>query len=442
MKLSYNWLNDFADFNTIPFAKLHEKISLSICEVDSVTEYNQFLETIVVAKILETKKHPDADKLTICQADLGAIKLQIVTAASVQVGDIVPLAMIGTVLLDGKIIGEGKLRGIDSFGMFCSEKELGLAEESSGLMLLPNDSILGSSLRKVLEMEDKILLIDNKSITHRPDLWSHFGFARELAAQLNIPLKFNPFEAKFSYSEITSPTVIENKNAHSYFAVNIENVKIAASLRKFSSRLQRCGIKSINNIVDVSNYVMLEMGQPTHFFDREKLGTISLSVEFAKDKEALALLDKTVKELNSNILTIRNNSEAVAIAGIMGGEDSAISNSTKNIILESACFRRENIRKSIQITKIRTEAAMRYEKGLDSSSSMPLINRSLQLLKENGCGDFSASKPAGFESVKKIKMIETSFDFINQKLGTVFEEKIILDILHRLNFSVKEIESK
>ncbi|HMZ65848.1 MAG TPA: phenylalanine--tRNA ligase subunit beta, partial [Leptospiraceae bacterium] len=209
MKLSYNWLNDFADFKSISFEKIYEKISLSICEVDEVSEYREHLATILYAKVVEVKKHPDADKLSVCVADIGSKKLQIVTGAKVNEGEIVPLAMIGTKFPDGKEIQEGKLRGVDSFGMFCSEKELGLSEESSGLMKLAADTKLGVSLRQILDSEDKIILIDNKSITHRPDLWSHFGFARELAAQLGIPIRFNPFESSFSFSNDSSPIVVE-----------------------------------------------------------------------------------------------------------------------------------------------------------------------------------------------------------------------------------------
>lgn len=437
MKLSYNWLNDFADFKSISFEKIYEKISLSICEVDEASEYREHLTTILSAKVLEAKKHPDADKLSICVADIGTKKLQIVTGAQVSEGDIVPLAMIGTVFPDGKQINEGKLRGVDSFGMFCSEKELGLAEESSGLMKLAADTKLGVSLRQILDSEDKIILIDNKSITHRPDLWSHFGFARELAAQLGIPIRFNPFESSFSFSNNASPTVIKNQNAHSYFASFVKGFTIQESIPKIKDRLLRCGIKSINNVVDISNYVMLEMGQPTHFFDKAKLGEVSLEVSFAKEKEKIALLDKTTKELDGNILIIRNSGTPVAMAGVMGGEESAISNSTEEAVLESAVFKREDVRKTIRTTGIRTESAVRYEKGLDSHSSLPVISRSLILLKENGCPNLSASKPDGFEHKKERQEIKTSFTFINEKLGTIFEQKVIVDILERLGFQTK-----
>jgi len=440
MKLSYNWLNDFADFKSVPFEKIFEKINLSICEVDDVSEYREHLSTIVSAKVVEVNKHPDADKLSVCVADIGTKKIQIVTGAQVAEGEIVPLAMIGTVFPDGKEIKEGKLRGVDSFGMFCSEKELGLSEESSGLMKLAPDTKLGVSLRILLDSEDKILLIDNKSITHRPDLWSHFGFARELAAQLGIKVKYDPFDTEFSFSNEPSPKVFENDNAHSYFAASVKGFEIKESIPKIKDRLLKCGIKSINNVVDISNYVMLEMGQPTHFFDKAKLGEVALEVKFARDKDKIALLDKTTKELESSILVISNSGVPVALAGVMGGEESAISNSTTEAILESAVFKREDVRKTIRVTGIRTESAVRYEKGLDSHSSIPVINRALELLKENGCPKLTASKPAGFEHKKEKQEIKTTFTFLNAKLGTIFEKKVIVDILQRLGFHVSTKE--
>ncbi|MBP9165209.1 MAG: phenylalanine--tRNA ligase subunit beta [Leptospiraceae bacterium] len=440
MKLSYNWLNDFADFKSIPFEKIYEKISLSICEIDDVSEYREHLSTIVSAKVVEVKKHPDADKLSVCVADIGTRKIQIVTGAQVAEGEIVPLAMIGTVFPDGKEIKEGKLRGVDSFGMFCSEKELGLSEEATGLMKLAASTKLGVSLRQLLDSEDKIILIDNKSITHRPDLWSHFGFARELAAQLGIKIKYDPFETEFLFSNDLSPKVFENDNAHSYFAANVKGFTIKDSIPKIKDRLLKCGIKSINNVVDISNYVMLEMGQPTHFFDKAKLGDVAIEVKYAKNKDKISLLDKTERELDSAILVISNAGVPVAIAGVMGGDTSAISNTTIEAILESAVFKREDVRKTIRATGIRTESAVRYEKGLDSHSSLPVINRSLELLKENGCPALTASKPAGFEHKKEKQEIRTTFTFLNAKLGTIFEKKVIVDILQRLGFHVSTKE--
>lgn len=436
MKLSYNWLNDFADFNSVPFEKLLEKINLSICETDDVYEYMPHLSTIVAAKILEAAKHPDADKLTVCTADIGSEKLQIVTGAKVSVGDIVPLAKIGTIFPDGKEIKEGKLRGVDSFGMFCSEKELGLAEDSSGLYQLPSDSKLGQSLREILGFEDKIFDIDNKSITHRPDLWSHFGFARELAAQLDLKIKHTPFDSKFSFTGKNKATVIENKNAHSYFASILTGIEIKESIPKIKNRLTRCGVRAINNVVDVSNYIMLEMGQPTHFFDKAKLETISLEVDYGKESEKIKLLDGTERELSPSQLLIRNAGKPVALAGVMGGEETAISSTTKESVLESAVFKREDIRKTIRTTGIRSEASVRYEKGQDSFLSLPVINRSLNLLKENGCPNLEASEQAGFEHKKSDVVIQTTFSFINQKLGKDFDTKTVIHVLERLGFAL------
>ncbi|MCE9499491.1 MAG: phenylalanine--tRNA ligase subunit beta [Leptospira sp.] len=436
MKLSYDWLNDFVELKSIPMETILDKINTSVCEIDSAEENMPHLRSIVAVKVESIEKHPDADRLSVCIVSDGKKKLTVVTAATgLEKEDLLPLALPGTTL-NGQQIKVNVLKGIESFGMFCSEKDLGFSEDNSNVFRMDKLSKLGSDLLTLFALNDIILTIDNKSITHRPDLWSHFGFARELSAQLRLPLKFNPFDSVFSFELKEDISVIENQNAHSYFASLIKNVRISASDFKIKSRLERCGIRSINNVVDVSNYVMLEMGQPTHFFDRKKFRNIRIEVSFAKEKEKISLLDGSEKELNERILLIRNEGQPVAIAGIMGGSESSVSESTDELVLESAVFKREDIRKSSKETGIRSEAAMRYEKGLDSHSSLPVIARSLLLLKENGCENISATAPVGFDNASGKKFqISTTFSFICRKIGKQIQNNDILDILSRLGFS-------
>ncbi|HMV81156.1 MAG TPA: phenylalanine--tRNA ligase subunit beta, partial [Leptospiraceae bacterium] len=218
MKLSYSWLNDFADFESLSFDRILHRISLSVCEVDNVEEYFSELENIICAEIISIEKHPDADRLNVCRVNAGRSEIQLVSGASnLKAGMKVPLALPGTVI-GGKKIEEAELKGIRSSGMLCSEKELGLSADHSGVMSLPGEAKIGESLRSILNLKDRILVIDNKSITHRPDLWSHFGFARELAAQLSLPLKFNPFESKFAFSGKSDKLVKKTEHAHSYYA--------------------------------------------------------------------------------------------------------------------------------------------------------------------------------------------------------------------------------
>lgn len=443
MKLSLDWMNDFAPLKEVGLDAILKKIAISVCEIDGSDPFRPELDFIKIVKIESLEKHPSADKLQIAQVTNGSVKSQIVTGATnVKVGDLVPLAMPGAKLGDKEIL-ESELRGVKSSGMLCSEKELSLAEESDGVWILNGleGAEIGKSIRTFLHYDDIIFEVDNKSITHRPDLWNHFGFARELASQLKLPIRFNPFESLWNFDlNISLPKVLENQHAHSYYASSIQGISIFPSKRKFQARLQKCGIRTINNVVDVSNYVMLEMGQPTHFFDKKFLegqGGISLEVSFAKKGESFPLLDESSPSLEDEILLIRNQGKPVAIAGVMGGKESAVQNGTTEIVMESAVFARERVRKSIRLTGIRSDSSVRYEKGLEATTTLPVIRRALNLLKENGCSELKASEPVGFlHTPHKEVHIHTDIHFINAKLGVELSKGDVTDILERLHFSV------
>ncbi|MCW7507628.1 phenylalanine--tRNA ligase subunit beta [Leptospira levettii] len=438
MKLSVDWLNEFTPLSQIPFESVLEKINTSICEIDDVEDFKSHLTSVITVKIKSLEKHPNAEKLQTTIATDGSKDYQIVTAATnVNVGDIVPLALPGT-KLDGKEILDSELRGVRSQGMYCSEKELGMALESSGVLIFPKDTTLGISVRKYFLWEDTILTIDNKSITHRPDLWSHFGFARELASQLQIPLNSFPLQADTKWESGNEGLTVEtSEHAHAYYVTSIQNVNITTSIPKIKSRLEKCGIRSINNVVDVSNYLLLELGQPTHFFDRSKLQSTSFTVSKSKDGESFALLDDTSPSLPGNILLIQNGSTPVALAGVMGGKDSAVTDGTKNIVMESAVFKREDVRFTIRKTNIRTESAVRYEKGLDSYTCLPVMKRAVQLLKENGNPNAKVFTPQGFNHTEtKGVTIETNLQFLRHKLGKKISLPEVTDILQRLGFGV------
>ncbi|WP_061218705.1 phenylalanine--tRNA ligase subunit beta [Leptospira weilii] len=443
MKLSLDWMNDFTPLKEVGLDVILKKIAVSVCEIDSVIPFRPELDFVKIVRIESLDKHPSADKLQIAEVFDGNSKSQIVTGATnVKAGDLVPLAVPGAKLGDREIL-ESELRGVKSSGMLCSEKELSLSEESSGVWILNGieEAEIGETIRSLLHYEDIIFDIDNKSITHRPDLWSHFGFARELASQLRLPVVFNPFESLWNFDlSAELPRVLENQNAHSYYTSSICEISVIPSKRKFQSRLQKCGIRVINNIVDVSNYVMLEMGQPTHFFDKkflESQGGVSLEVSYAKKGESFALLDETSPSLEEEILLIRNQGKPVAVAGVMGGKESAVQNTTTEIVMESAVFAREKIRKSIRSTGIRSDSSVRYEKGLEATTTLPVIRRALNLLKENGCPSLKASEPVGFLHIphKEVR-IHTDIHFINTKLGITLSQGDITDILERLHFVV------
>lgn len=288
--------------------------------------------------------------------------------------------------------------------------------------------------------DDKILVIDNKSITHRPDLWSHFGFARELAAQFDLPINYSPYEEKISFQDKSNLTILENSNVHSYFACVIENIEVKSSLPKFVERLEKCGIRSISNIVDVSNYVMLEMGQPTHFFDRDTLESNVINIEKGYNVK-IQTLDEVERTLTEEIVVISNNKKPIAIAGIIGGKYTEVSQKTKVLVLESAVFKREDIRAGIKKLGLRTESSMRYEKGLDSSMSYPVLVRTLQLLKENGCANLKAFEPVGFVTEPNFqRKLQVQYEFLHKKLGKKFPDSQICNILERLGFEISPIQ--
>jgi phenylalanyl-tRNA synthetase beta chain len=446
LKLSLNWIQDFIDITDLPLDTVLQKINSSICETEEALPYLPHLKTIIPVRVLKLEPHPQADKLQIAIVTDGKKEIQIVTGAkNIAINDTIPLALPGTKLGD-KEIQVSSLRGVESSGMLCSEKELGIGDGDSGVMVLDKSYTLGLSLAAILNTDDIIIDIDNKSITHRPDLWSHFGFARELASQFSLKIKNDPlldfsWDAKLFQNQLTDIKIINNSNTHGYFATSISDVQILDSNWKIKSRLLRCGFKSISNVVDVSNYLLLECGQPTHFFDRDKLPGLEFEASFSKFEEKISLLDGTNPLLEEGILLIRCKDQPVAIAGVMGGLDSSVTSTTKNLVLESAIFKREDIRKSIRKTGIRSDASIRYEKGLDNFTCLPVMRRAIQLLQENGCPTSKAYLPSGFDnnSEKKIT-IHVDVNFIQKKLGKKLPEKDIIEILNRLNFKVEAKE--
>jgi phenylalanyl-tRNA synthetase beta chain len=443
LKLSLNWIQDFIDLSDLPLDTILQKINSSICETEEALPYLPHLKTIIPVQVIRLEPHPQADKLQIAIVSDGKNEIQIVTGAkNIAINDIIPLALPGTKLGD-KEIQISALRGIESSGMLCSEKELGIGEGDSGVLILNKSYSLGVPLSSILNTEDVIIDIDNKSITHRPDLWSHFGFARELASQFSRKIKTNPlldasWDSKLFISQQTDVKLVKNSNAHGYYATSILNVQIVESNWMIKNRLLRCGLKSISNVVDVSNYILLECGQPTHFFDKDKLPGLEFEASYSKFEEKVSLLDSTNPILEEGILLIRCKNEPVAIAGVMGGLESSVTSATKNLVLESAIFKREDIRKSIRKTGIRSDASIRYEKGLDSYTCLPVMRRAIQLLHENGSPSAKAYLPVGFDNNTEKKInIQVDVNFIQKKLGKNISESEIVEILNRLNFKVE-----
>ena len=448
MWLSYNMLSTMVDLSGISPEDLADKLTMATAETEGVEYMNKHLGTIITAKIESVEKHPNADKLTLCNVYTGAETLRIVCGAkNHKAGDIVPLATIGTVFTEEFVIKKSKIRGEESNGMLCSEKELGFAEESDGIMILPQETKVGVPLSELFkEWVDIRIEIDNKSITHRPDLWSHHGFAREIGALYNRPVKdpvdYSLKEA-FKTKDNLSVTIKNPEEAPRYSGLVIKNIKIGESPEWLKAAVTSIGMRPISNIVDITNYVMAEIGEPMHAFDRKKLRGNEIIVRMAQKNEKMTTLDGQEHTLFESDIVIADEGGAVALAGVMGGGNSEIEDDTSEIVLEAANFNPINIRKTAQRIGLRTEAAARFEKSLSPLLTEAAIIRCYDLIKQI-IPEAEATTKIVDAYPKKIKEISltTTTDFIRTRLGEPLTDERIIEILTSLNFDVTVNGSK
>lgn len=441
MKAPIKWLKDYVDIDVLP-EELAKRLINSGFEVEEIIYKGKDIEKVVTCKILSVEKHPNADKLSICQVDAGKCgKFQIVTGAkNIAAGDIIPVALDGAKLPNNVIIKSGELRGIKSQGMMCSGKELLLTEadfsgaEVDGILQLNKNVALGLDIKDVLNLNEYILDI---SITaNRPDCHSIIGIAREVAAVLKKPFKM----PDLSYSESKNDDI---KNYLSvevsapdlcgrYMAKAVKNIKIEKSNEFIASRLGLCGLRSINNIVDITNFSLLEMGQPMHAFDYRMLEDKKIIVRRAKKGEKITTLDNKVSVLNDNMLVIADNTKPCALAGIMGGINSGIEESTKEVIFECAKFARDSIRKTSKALNIRSDSSARYEKGLDSLTPEISLQRALHLIDKYKCGEIVGGVIDVLSDNILPKTIKTTVQSINKVLGIEIAPEKIAEILNLL----------
>lgn len=467
MKLSLQWLHIYIDLSDVDIIKLSHKITMSICEIEKIYKVFELPESIVIGKILKCEPHPRSDVLSVCIVDIGKEILQIVCGASNVKKDLyVPVAKIGTELkIDNTVIKIDKrtTKHIDSYGMICSSKELGIHPilgESEGILVLNDldeevfeyakkkinknkESLLkiGNPIKELFPYEDTIIEIDNKSITNRPDLWSHFGFALELSAILDKKIKFNPLTKQKKYKPdpnlAKKEIIIKNNSALAYNGVVCKHVTIKKSPLWLRVLLSGIDQKCINNIVDISNYVMYEIGQPNHVFDLKYLKSDKVICDLTTSEIQWQALDQVDYKIPTNSIMIYDDTIPVALGGIIGGANSAIKENTTEIFIESATFPRSFIRKTIAQTGIRTESSRRFEKGLDPARSKIAIYRFIELLKETNPQLKVGSLVSKFTvPEKKQNQIKTSLEFIQKKLGFPIQPKEIKKILSRLNFKV------
>jgi len=459
MYLSLDWLKDFVRIpRSITPEELGLRLTMHTVEIDSIEKQVDKFKNIVVGKILTLKKHPNASRLQLVWVDAGSEKFEIVCGApNLKEGQLVPLAKVGAVLPNGLEIKESEIRGVKSVGMLCAEDELGLGDDHSGILILDNKAKIGQNLAEHYKLKDVIFEVDNKSITHRPDLWSHYGMAREIAAFLKEKFrKYKPNKKVLTRStnDIKLKMKVESyRQCPRYMAIGLTGIKIEASPKWMQERLIACGMRPINNIVDVTNYVMLELGQPLHAFDRTLVDEII--VRQAKADEVIETLDGEKRNLDNETLVIADSKKAIAIAGIMGGANSEINNKTDSMIIESANFNFVSIRKTSQKLGLRSDASMRFEKALDPNLCELALVRAVELIKKlcpktkvaSNLVDLTARLAKSMQSgEEKFKLnqgpIELNLSWLNKLVGEIIEARQVIRILTSLGFELVEKKDK
>lgn len=437
MYISMNWISEFTDLSGINLRELIGRFTLSTAEVEGIEEKGKDIRGVVVGKIVEVKDHPNSKKLHLVKVDIGKEVVDCVCGApNVFVGAVVPFATLGGQV--GELeIKEAKIAGEISHGMCCSEKELGISDDHSGLMILEDIYPLGTDIKDIMQIEDTIFEVDNKSLTNRPDLWGHYGIAREISVLTKRPLK--PLEVMDTsiYKDLQAIDVkVENvEKCYRYSCLSIGNITKKRSPINMRIRLSYCGMRPINLLADLTNYLMMELGQPMHAFDNAKVS--SIRVKTYPEAVNFITLDSVERKVDTDTLLICNEKEPVAIAGIMGGELSEITDETNSLLLESANFDAVSVRKSATRLGLRTDASARYEKTLDPELTVPAIERFLKLLMDIDPGVKVTSSLTDCY-VKKYDTIKIDFDkaFVDKYTGIDISSDFIETTLTALGFTV------
>jgi phenylalanyl-tRNA synthetase beta chain len=438
MQVSLRWLKDYVDIDLTP-AEVADRLTMVGLEVDAVREVGPSFSNVVVAKILAIRPHPNADKLHLCDVTTGEETLPIVCGASnIHEGDIVPLAKVGATIPGGYTIKRSKLRGEVSDGMLCSEEELGIGEDTTGIMILSHDLPLGGDLADVLDLKDTVF--DIGITPNRSDCLSMIGVAREIAAVTGKTVRLPEIGIKESDEDIlglASVKILDPDLCPRYTARMVRNVTVAPSPRWMRLRLEAVGLRSISNVVDVTNFVMLELGQPLHAFDSRFLEESRIVVRRSTQGERFISLDEKERILNANTLMICDGVKPVAIAGIMGGFNSEIKPDTQDILLESAYFTPSSIRRSSRDLGMSTDAAFRFERGIDPEGVLRALDRAAQLVAELSGGMICRGRIDEHpKPVETIKGISLRCHKVNSLLGTNIPAADMVDILKNLGMEV------
>lgn len=441
MKVSLNWLKNYIDISNYSVLDLKNILTNTGLEVESIEEIGKSLEGFVVSEVVSKEKHPNADKLTVCKVFDGTETYQVICGApNVEVGQKVVFAPVGlTIPGTGEKLKKAKIRGVESFGMICSEKELGLGEDHSGIVVLDSSAPIGIPFNKYLGLDDYVLEI---GVTpNRPDALSHIGIARELSAitkkKFILP-KIDIVENDDRIEKYLKVDILNEVDCPRYCARMIKNVKVKESPLWLKNYLMNVGIRPINNVVDISNFVMLELGQPLHTFDAKLVEGGKIIIKNADEDEIFITLDGKERVLDSSMLMICDAKKKIAIAGVMGGVNSEISENTKDVIIESAYFNPKSIRRTSKKLGLSSESSYRFERGVDYKNTLLAANRAAQLIAEIAGGEiiggYIDENPVKFDDAEIKLRVSRS----NRILGIELNRDEIADLLQRLGIQVQK----
>ena len=440
MNVSIKWLKEYVNFDLSPEV-LADRLLMLGMEIESIKRLGEGLDRVVVGRINTVDKHPQADKLVLCNVDVGSgTDAQIVCGApNAREGLVAPVALVGAQLPNGLTIKRAKIRGEESQGMLCSQQELDISDEASGLMELPDDTQIGAPIVEALGLDDVVLELE---ITpNRPDCLSMIGVAREISITTGNPLRLPEVNVQQETTDIhnlTSITIEDSDLCPRYAARVIRGVKIAPSPAWLQRQLEAIGVGTINNIVDITNYVLMEYGHPLHAFDYHRLTENRIVVRRAKPGEKLKTIDAEERELTPDMLVIADAKNPVALAGVMGGFDSEITDQTVDVLLESAYFHPPSIRKTSKALGMHTEASHRFERGVDPEGVVPAINRAAQLIAEIAGGEICSGIVDAYPGKPEAINITLRPERANFVLGTEIAPDDMRDILTRLGFIVSD----
>ncbi|MCQ2362784.1 MAG: phenylalanine--tRNA ligase subunit beta [Acidaminococcaceae bacterium] len=452
MLASLEWLKQYVDIN-IPVAELVDRITRAGLEVETVKDLGAGVSGVLTGKVMEIYRHPDSDHLWVCMMDYGQGIVQILTGAqNVKQYDMVPVATVGATLPpsghnpDGLKLKKAKMRGLDSFGMLCSADELGidskllLPEERNGIFILPPDTPIGVDVKKILGLDDIVIDIDLTS--NRADCFSMIGLAREIAAITGCPMRMPELEVKEAAGgdirELAAIRIEAEDLCPRFAARMLKNIKIGPSPDWMKKRLRACGMRPISNVVDVTNYVMLELGQPMHAYDYDKVEDHTLVVRRGGKGEKLVTLDEKERVLDDSMIVIADGKRAVGLGGVMGGLDTEVTSATRNVLLEAASFNGPSIRRTSRALGLRSEASGRFERGVDTILTHNALNRAAHLLEEMGACETVSGIVESYPKEVKPAVINTTAQVISGRIGMDIPVGEMVRILRGLQFQVEE----